>query len=245
MPRGNASELLKLEISVRLQDLQRRKGGVAPLNVDEVTAVDRTLTDLLGIAEAYDADDKVIAADPDLSESGRRKAREKVARAALQKIADFEAANVTRPRERAAELGRIALKKAVIQRPTDPAQFAVYTAQMRTLWERLAQADPLEADLLAMTTTDPLVLDAIATCPPVWRRPDKHSPQTLVPLVNQERIAAATLARARSTDPETAARLEQIERLAACYEGSLNGVRSAILEQVAEAQADPVAADAR
>jgi len=75
-----------------------------------------------------------------------------------------------------------------MQRPTAPVQFAVYTAQMRRLWERLAQADPLEADLLAMTTTDPLVLDAIATCPPVWRRPDKHSPQTLVPREAPSRV---------------------------------------------------------
>lgn len=108
----------------------------------------------------------------------------------------------------------------------------------------MGKADSLEVDLLAITATDPLVLDALATVPPVWRRPDKHSPPTLVPLVDSAKIAAATLTWAQSKDPETAATLEQIERIAACYEGAIGGVRSAILEQVAGVAEDSLAAQA-
>jgi hypothetical protein len=245
MPKRNAADLLKLEIGIHLQDLQRRRNGVASLNLDEASAVELNLTHLLSIAESYDRDVAGIRGDPDLTDHGKRKAIEKVGRSTLQKISDFEQSNVTKPRERAATLGAQFLGKAEIKRPTDMGQFMVYLAQMQSLWARFSEADPLEVDLIALTSTDPLVLDALQTAPPVLRRPDKHSPLTLMPIVNPERIAAATLERARVKDPEGAAQLEKIERTTNCYAGSIGGVKAAIIEQVGTLADDPVAEQAR
>lgn len=245
MPRRNAADLLKLEIAVRLQNLQRRGIGAAPLDIDAMAAVDQNLGELLQVAERYDAGAQAVAADPDLSAAGRSKAREKLARATLQRLSVFEDVHVRKPRERAAELGARVMSKGAIERPTDPAGLAIYTAQLRTLWETFRQADPLEVDLFALTATDPLVQDALATAPPVLRRPDRHSPQALVPLVNPERVQAAAATRARARDPHAAEEMEKLERLARVYEGSVAGVKAVIVEQVAEAQDDPVVARAR
>jgi hypothetical protein len=240
-----AADTLRMQIPLFIQDLQKPQRGVPPLPIEQVISVEKDLSALLDVAEFRANAAALICADPNLTAQGKEPVLRKLVQETSQGLADFEAKHVTKPRAVAEQRVASLRQRAAITRPTDPAALQIYAAQLQTLWSRFADADPLEIDLLAMTSVDSLTQDALATCPPVLRRLTKTSPLALVPVVNPERVAAATIARARATDPATVAAVESIERTVGVYEAALGGVRGALIEQAAGLAEDPIASAAR
>ncbi len=233
MPYTAAADVLKIKLEARLKTLQRGRQGLKPLSLDEMTDIDKSLTHLLEkIAEPYDVSARAIEGDVNLSSVGKAKAREKLARQTLDQLAKFEEKHVIVPRAQVAAKSAAFLKRGETQRPTNPAELAIYVAKLRHLWDTFAKADPLQMDLIAMTTTDPLILDALATAPPVFRQKNAKSFPELTPVVPAEKIRAVAESRARQQDPATALELERVEMVASEFAGSINSVKAAITEHV-------------
>jgi hypothetical protein len=227
-----AVEMLRLSIEglVRSQPDERR------LNVRE------NLEGLTTIAATFETARAGIARDPELTPLGREKATAKAARDAFQKLAAWEAANVTSLTDRRiAPAEALVLGRSEVKRPSDPGERIAYELRVHSLREELRQLDPLAREAIYLSATDPLVVDACETSPPVVvRGPNGTLPQ-LVPFVSEERRAAQAIARARAAAPEAVvAELEELVALRSIYTGQLAAIRRDMAELSPGSAADDI-----
>ena len=201
-------------------------------NPQWVSAASRHFDRLIAIADEFDSEDAKAASDPDLSGSGRRKQREKVARQALQKLVTFEEDKIQGVRSHAAHVEGQITGRAAIKRPTDPAERLAYELRMQEIRAELRQLDQIQRGLVYLGASDPEVIDAIESAPPTLTRAAEGASPRLQPFIDPEQRASAALERARASDPEKAEELEALQALAQTYEIAVGTVRSAILDSV-------------
>ena len=167
----------------------------------------------------------------------------KATQALLKKVADFERVNVNRNRERAKHTEDTLFEKVEIQRPTDLAERLAYEFRLREIRDDLRTVDPLERDAIYASSTDPMIIDAVETAPPVLVKAADGF-RRFVPSVDQERVAAVKIARAHAIDPENAKLLEALRAIRQMYKSVIESVRNVVFENSPASRPDPIAAQA-
>lgn len=187
---------------------------------------------LTAIGREFDGAAESIRENRELSDHGRFAARERAARVALEKIAAFEKKTIDPLRERIAWIDAQVAKKASINRPTDPGDRLAYEMRLGEIRSELRKLDPLERFAIYMSSSDPLVIDAIETAPSTLVRKGKGDMATFAPFIDPERVSAARLARVEAADPELAQDMSDVQRLANLYVMDSAVLRQAIVEEV-------------
>jgi hypothetical protein len=199
------------------------------------------LEELATVGAAFETMRAGIAKDPELTPLGREKATAKAARDAFQQLAAWESANTGRLTDRIAPTEQLVLKRSEVKRPTDPAERIAYELRLGEVRAELRGLDPMQREAIYLSTSDPLIADAIETAPPILSRgPNGGLPQ-LVPFVSPERITSQAIARARAAAPEAVvAELEELVGLRSIYAGQLAAIRREIAELAPGSAADDI-----
>lgn len=152
-------------------------------------------------------------------------------RRGLETVAPLEA-RATRIRAQSASIAAEALGAIAPARPTDPADRLTYELRQREIRDSMRGLDPLERLAIYNTTTDPEVLEAIETAPPVVTAGDSDRLPRLQSFVDPARVAAVRLERVRAKAPEAVAQIEDLNALAEMFEATVNGVKQIVFERV-------------
>jgi len=219
-------DALKISAPLSVGNIEQRRPEWAP-------GARNNLAALQELADGFNREAATIRGDQDLTQSGRFKRTETVARGALAKLAAFEAANVQPLRERVAGLEGSVLKRAVPVRPADAGERLAYELRLVEIRAELRALDPLARAIVYLGTTAPMVIDAIETAPPSLVLPTTPGAlPSLAPFVDPERVAAAQLARVREANPDAARELEDLQMLADTYAAAAATMRTEILTEV-------------
>jgi hypothetical protein len=185
------------------------------------------LEELVRIGDTLDRDRNDLRLNRELSVEGQSAADRRIARAALDKVTALDEKTVGVLRTRIASMAA-RLANVDFRRPTDPGERIAYEIRLGEIRDEVRERKPMERTLIYMRATDPLVLDALESAPPVL--PEEG--YMLIPFVDPERVRARRAERARASNPELAKEMSDLEDLASAYEALIESIRRSIHEQV-------------
>lgn len=179
------------------------------------------------VPNAFDSEWEAIQRNQELSVEGRSAAQRRSAGTALDRLAAFQEKTEGVLRSRIATMaGKLA--SVDFQRPTDAGERIAYEIRLGEIRDEVRSRTALERSSIYLRATDPLVLDAMESAPPVL----ENDGRTFLPFVDPERVRARRDQRARAANPELAKEMSDLEDLANAYAALIDSVRRSIEEKV-------------
>ncbi|MBI3932393.1 MAG: hypothetical protein HY317_03180 [Acidobacteria bacterium] len=197
--------------------------------------VEEKLRALLTIAQSFDQGFTEISDNPDLTPQGQHKGLLSLVTKTLGLVTRWIEAAILPLDNRIKGLADVVLRRGAIARPTDPAERIAYELRLAEIRASARALPPTERLAAYLATSDPMVIDAFESAPPIVESFGGKRPfvaPEFRPLVDPDRKLTMVLERARTSDPATAEELELMRELRHLYAITVTGLRKQVLAAV-------------
>lgn len=218
-----ASDAVEIDIRLQLAALPGRLRHLTPALPGVTSALH---DELLATMRDFDTTAATIDADDNLTPSGKAHALAEARQRAEAALSAFEQRHVQPLANR-----RDALEQRLRQpppAPTDPADRQILEARRAEIRAGLRDLDAVERDAVYFAATNPDLIDAMESAPPVLHRERPGALPTLRPMVSPEHVEARRLARAAKASPEQAAEARELKTLETVLGSSVATARTAL-----------------